>query len=189
MTPHGMGSLTRRAFALLTLSGVFVFGCGSDGPTEPEALSLPELSGGELLRADGSSLDVGTLARFPLIGVYFASPGCPACSAFNPLLIDAYEQMNGSGRPFEVVLITLGVTESAMFDYMAETGMQWLALSPQGTEANALANHYGIRWVPTVVVIDGAGNTVSLNGREDVTQSGAGAYDAWLARAGTGGSP
>jgi len=173
-----------RAPALAALLGCSVVGCGSDGPTEPEAASLPELFGDQLFLADGSPVGVGALANTPLIGIYFASPGCPACGAFNPILRDAYDQMKEDGKPFEVVLVTLGVTESAMFDYMVETGMLWLALSSQGTHANALAHRYDIRWVPTVIIIDGAGNTISVTGREEVTRSGAAAYEAWLAKGG-----
>ena len=171
---------------MASLASFALFGCGNEGPTGPEPTSLPELFGDQLLRADGSSVGVGVLANTSLVGIYFASPGCPACTAFNPVLTGAYAQLKEEGRSFEIVLVAFGVTDSAMLAYMAESGMVWLALSPQSAEANALAQRYDIRWVPTLVIIDGAGNTVSKNGREEVTQRGAAAFDLWLAASGGG---
>jgi hypothetical protein len=100
--------------------------------------------------------------------------------------VDAYDEIRAQGQLFEVVLVTFGVTESVMFDFMADSGMSWLAVSPQGIHGNALAQRYDIRWVPTLVIIDGAGNTVSMDGRQEVTQSGAAAYNGWLTASGGG---
>ena len=174
------------AAALAVLVGSVVFGCGEDGPTEPQAASLTELFGEQLFRADGSPVGVGILDNTPLIGIYFADPGCPACAGFTPMLVSAYDQLREEGRSFEIVLVTPGITESSMFDFMADSGMSWLAVSPESNRSGALARRYNIRWIPTLVIIDAAGGTVSLRGREEVAQSGAGAYDAWLTASGGG---
>ena len=46
------------------------------------------------------------------------------------------------------------------------------------------------RWrgfgVPTLVIIDGDANTISMTGREQLTQSGTATYEAWLAASGGG---
>jgi hypothetical protein len=175
-----------RVVAVAALVGSVVFGCGKRGPTEPQAASLPELFGDQLFRADGSPVGVAILNNTPVIGIYFADPGCPACAGFTPILVDAYDQLREEGRSFEIVLVTLGITDASMFDFMADSGMSWLAVSPQSNRSAALAQRYNIRWVPTLVIIDGAGGTVSLRGREEVAQSGAGAYDAWLTASGGG---
>jgi nucleoredoxin len=142
------------------------------------------LFGNQLFRADGTQVSVGILNGTPVIGIYFASPGCPACGGFTPLLVDAYTDLRGEGKAFEVVLATSGVTESALFEYMTDSGMPWLAVSSQGSKPNALALRYNIRWVPTLVIIDGGGNTISLTGREELTQAGPEIYEAWLAASG-----
>ena len=171
-----------RAFALATLVGWGAFGCGSDdGPTGPESVSLSDLFGTQLFTASGSQVGVGTLENTAVIGIYFASPGCPACEGFTPALVDAYTQLRDEGRSFEVVLVTQGMPDASLFDYMADSGMEWLAVSSQGARASALVQRYNVLWVPTLVIIDGAGNTISLNGRQEVAQSGGAAYDAWLA--------
>jgi len=171
----------RHALAMALLVGLAVSACGGDGPTTPKAASLPELFGDHLYRADGSQVSVQVLEGIPVIGVYFASAGCPACGAFNPLLLDAYTQLQADGRPFGVVLVCGGISEATLFEYMTEAGMPWLAVSSQGSRVDTLLKRWGVRWVPTLVVIDGAGNTLSMTGREEVTENGAGAYDLWLA--------
>jgi hypothetical protein len=170
-----------KTILVAALVGLAVSGCGDDGPTEPEPVSLSDLFGNQLFRADGSSVGVGALDHASVIGIYFASPGCPACGAFTPILIDAYNQLREAGQSFEVVLVTDGISDSSLFDYMADSAMPCLAVSSQGNRANALAQRYDVRWVPTLVIIDGAVNTISLTGREELTQNGAAAYDAWLA--------
>jgi len=98
--------------------------------------------------------------------------------------VNAYDQLRDEGRSFEVILVTGGISEQSLFDYMAGSGMAWLAVSSQSSEGDALAQRYNVQWVPTLVIIDGAANTVSMTGREEVTQSGAAAFDAWLAASG-----
>ena len=169
-----------RSIAAAALLGCAFSGCSGDGPTGPEPASLLEMFGNQLLRADGSTVDAGALDDTAVIGIYFASTGCPACGAFTPVLVDVYDQLQEDGRSFEVVLVIAGVTESALVDHMADSGMSWLAVPSQSSRTKALARLYNVLWVPTLVIIDGATNTVSLNGREEVTQNGAAAFDAWL---------
>lgn len=167
--------------AVAALSAWATFGCGSDGPTEPEPTSLSDLFGNQLFKADGSSVGLAGMDGAAIIGIYFASPGCPACGTFNPILVDAYNQWSAEGKSFEVVLVTAGVSLAELLDYMGESDMPWPAVSPQSNKANSLAQRYNIRWVPTLVIIDGALNTVSLTGREELTQTGPAIYDTWLA--------
>jgi nucleoredoxin len=156
-------------------------GCGGDSPTDPKPASLSELFGNQLLRSDGSSATLQALNGVPLIGIYFADPGCPACAGFTPTLKETYDQLRDEGRPFEVVLVSPGISTSSLLEYMEESGMTWLALSPQSDKGNDLAQRYNVRWIPTLIVVDSYGNTVALGGREEVTLYGTGAYDAWLA--------
>jgi len=163
-------------------------GCGGDGPTgpdlNPDPTTLSDLFGNQLFKVDGSSVGVGTLSQVKVIGVYFASPTCPACTAFTPVLVDAYNQLLTDGRSFEVVLVAPGMNDESLFDFMDDSGMGWLAVLPRSSKTNRLLQHFKIQWVPTLVIIDSAGRTLSVNGREQLTQNGIAAYDSWLAAAG-----
>lgn len=175
------GTYGWRALAVAALMSCAASGCDEGGPTGPKPASLSDLFGGQLLRADGSSVGVQVLDDTPVIGIYFASPGCPACGGFTPILVDAYDQLRQDGRPFEVVLVGLSLGPSSLSEYMEDSEMSWLAVSAGGSKADALVNRYDVRWIPTLVIIDGSGNTISLNGRDELALGGLGAYDAWLA--------
>jgi hypothetical protein len=182
--------LCRKALVAAALFVCATSACGGGGPTDPdldpEAVSLSGLFGNQLYRADGGQVGVDVLMQIPVIGIYFAEPGCTACAAFTPVLVEAYDQLRAEGRSFEVVLVALGVGQASLFDYMADSGMPWLAVRPRSSEANDLLQRYQVQWIPTLVIIDGSGKTISLTGREELAQSGTAAYDAWLA-ASTGG--
>jgi hypothetical protein len=39
-----------------------------------------------------------------------------------------------------------------------------------------------VAWIPTLIVVDGEGRTLSVTGREEVASKGAGAYEDRLAK-------
>ena len=184
MWPKRLRTYGLKVIAVAVLLGSALFGCGDDGPTGPEVATLRDLLGTQFFRADGTQVGFEGLDDTPLVGIYFASLGCPACGAFTPVLADVYNQLKEEGRSFEVVLVTLGISDSALFEFMSDSGMPWLAVSSQSDRAEALVNRYNVRWVPTLVVVDEAGKTISLAGRDEVMQSGTAAYDGWLAASG-----
>jgi len=156
-------------------------GCDRDSPAGLPPPSLPELFGDELYRADGSVVGLEVFDGVPVIGIYFGAGSCSACAPFTPLLVDAYHLLEEDGRPFEVVYVSSDGSEAAMFSYMQESGMPWVAVPWRGDKARALVDRYGVRWIPTLVVVDGAGETISLDGRDELYEKGAAAYDDWLA--------
>lgn len=161
----------------------FVVACdGDESPVEPlPPATLEGLFGDELYRADGSTESLAALDSVPVIGIYFAAYGCPACGTFTPLLVDAYAELREEGQPFEVVFVSADASASAMLAHMEDRQMPWLAVPWGGVKANGLVQRYGIRWIPTLVVIDHEANTITLNGREQLAQDGAAAYTDWLA--------
>ncbi len=167
--------------AAVLLFGCAASGCGGDGPTGLGPTSLPELFGDQLLMAEGSTVSVGTLASTPLIGIYFADRACSACGGFTPLLVDAYSQLREDGRSFQVVLVSPGISMASLLEYMVDSEMPWLAVPPGSDRTNALIQRYNVRWIPTLVIIDGAARTISLTGRNEIAAKGTGAYDDWLA--------
>jgi nucleoredoxin len=171
--------------ASVLLSGPLVSCGGDNGILEPEPpASLQELFGTVLYKADGSSVGIEAVGGKALVAIYFSARGCPACGAFTPLLLNAYGDLQEAGRSFEVVLVSFESSAQDMFTYMADLGMPWLAVPFGGEKAQALTRRYDVRWIPTLVVVDSQGRTVSVTGREEVAAKGAGAYDDWLAKGG-----
>jgi hypothetical protein len=178
---HSRASI-RRAVWTVAACCALVSGCGDDGPTGPSPpATLTELLGDRLYRADGTGVATATLEGVAVIGIYFASQGCPACGRFTPNLVGVYHTLQEQGRSFEVVLVTPATTDSAVLGYMTSAEMPWLAVPAGNAVITGLVERYAVRWVPTLVVIDGAGRTLSRRGREDLDRDGIAAYDDWLA--------
>lgn len=59
--------------------------------------------------------------------------------------------------------------------------MPWIALPFGDSRIAALKTQHSISGIPCLVVLKPDGSVVSANGRGDVTQKGAGAFDAWVA--------
>jgi hypothetical protein len=174
-----------RVLGAAVLAAGLVLACdGSDSVGPPPPASLDELFGDTLLKADGDVVGIEALEGKALIGIYFGARDCPACAVFTPLLVDAYDQIQEAGGSFEVVYVSSDGSATVMHQYMRDAGMQWLALPWAGGRSMALGQRYGVRWIPTVIVVDGAGNTVSTRGHEEIAARGAAAYDDWLARSG-----
>lgn len=119
-----------------------------------------------------------------VIGIYFAAATCPACATFTPQLIAAYDELMEAGKSFEVVLASTDGSTGAMLTHMRRYPMPWLALPAEGSVVPALIQRHGVGWIPTLVVIDGGGRTISTNGRVEISTKGAAAFDDWMAAAG-----
>jgi thiol-disulfide isomerase/thioredoxin len=178
-------AMLRRKLLAVPLLSWLVVACGSTVAPPPPA-SLAELFGPTLLMADGSAVGPEVLEGKALIGIYFGAWGCPACGAFTPLLVDAYDELREAGRSFEVVYVSSDGSAEIMHRYMRDAGMRWPALPWGGSRSAALGQRYGVRYIPTVIIIDGSGATVSLKGYEEIADRGAAAYEGWLARSGGG---
>lgn len=165
-------------------------GCGGTdkavGPGFPtdEAATLAELVGPVLHRADGSTVDVNVAGTKALVGLYFAGGWCSGCGVFTPTLVGFYKQLRQANKSFEVVFISFDESSSKMFSYMRSYGMPWLATPYSRAHADGLADRFGVRFIPTLVIIDPSVRTISTSGREEVDAKGAAAFDDWMAEAG-----
>jgi thiol-disulfide isomerase/thioredoxin len=157
--------------------------CGGDESiVEPEPpASLSELFGPVLYKANGDSVGIEAVeGKAIIIAIYFSARWCPACAGFTPQLLSAYQELEQAGKSFEVVLVSLDDNSQEMFAHMMDYDMPWLAVPYGGEKANGLIRRYAVAWIPTLIVVDGEGRTLSVTGREEVASKGAGAYEDWL---------
>lgn len=151
--------------------------------TAPVSEALKTLFGEDLRDSADQNRGLAALSGKEVIGVYFSAHWCPPCRAFTPRLVKLHNALSEAGKSFEIVFVSADKDAKAMTTYMQETKMPWLAL-PYGSEAVARANaKFGVRGIPMLVILDKEGNIISKNGRGEVSQSGAAAYDAWAAKA------
>lgn len=147
-------------------------------PPAADAKWISALFGEELLKPDGSKASTKTLAG-KKVGIYFSAHWCPPCRGFTPVLVKTYNELAAADKAFEIVFVSFDRSADAMVGYIKETKMPWLAVPYESPLRDALAKKYGVRGIPTLVIVDDKGNTVSENARGDVASSGAAAFDKW----------
>ena len=136
---------------------------------------LTKLFPEKLLNRTGKEVPRDLLAG-KFVGVYFSAHWCPPCRAFTPKLV---KFRNENREEFEVVFASSDRSPEAQFDYMRGAGMEWLTLPHRGPDANRLAQKFGVRGIPMLVILSPEGKVISSNGRADIMTQGNTALDAW----------
>jgi nucleoredoxin len=143
--------------------------------TAPPQPTLEELLGPSLLTSakGAKKATAAALKDKDLILLYFSASWCPPCKTFSPLLIDFYNNISKDAK-LEVIYVA---SDRTVDDFKAYYGkMPWLAVpSDEGAAAikNGLAEKLKITGIPTLVVLDKAGNFVTDQAREPVTAAAA----------------
>jgi nucleoredoxin len=110
---------------------------------------------------------------------YFSASWCPPCRQFTPVLATLYEQSNTSGKQFEVVYISWDQTEAQFNDYFGH--MPWLAVPFNNKPVrDALYQSFGVNGVPSLILVNKAGQPVNRDGRKDATTLGPRAVEKWI---------
>lgn len=142
---------------------------------------MEHLKGTKLVKKDKSEVNADEVLEDALIiGLYFSAHWCPPCRAFTPVLAKAHKKMKEANYKIEIVFVSADNDENAMFEYMNECHGEWYAV-PFGSEVTSKLNDkYSISGIPTLVVIKKDGTIVREDGGDDVEESGAKAFEAWI---------
>jgi tartrate dehydratase beta subunit/fumarate hydratase class I family protein len=62
---------------------------------------------------------------------------------------------------------------------MEKYGMKWYTLPHGSDAAKQLSKKYEVRGIPALVIVDADGNTITKNGRGDVSKDPSGALASW----------
>ncbi|MGM0567708.1 MAG: thioredoxin-like domain-containing protein [Elusimicrobiota bacterium] len=127
--------------------------------------NIKNMFGDNLIDRTGSEFSPDILGD-KTIAIYFSASWCPPCRKFTPILIDAYNTLQEQEVPFEAVLVSADRSESDMMKYMKDYQMPWLAInySDQAT-IQALYSKYNVRGIPSLIIIDADGETISEKGQ------------------------
>lgn len=139
---------------------------------------IREFFGDKLTQADGKEVSPDKLAG-KTIGIYFSAHWCPPCRQFTPMLVKTYNELQKAGKPFDIVFISSDQGAEQMRNYMTEAKMPWKALPFGDRHKLVLGHKYQVRGIPTLVIVDKDGKTITTSGRVNVMQKGAAAFDDW----------
>lgn len=136
-------------------------------------MTLTEILGDQLINHKGENISVSDLASKKIVGVYFSAHWCPPCRFFTPVLIETYQKLVKNGESIEIVFVSSDKDQNAFKEYYGS--MPWLAVDYQDRERKQkLAEMFGVRGIPTFVILDGSGNLLTKDGRTVVAQDTSG---------------
>ena len=136
---------------------------------------LAEMLPSKLLDSSGKKISQDELAG-KTVGFYFSAHWCPPCRTFTPSLVKFRDDNKDD---FEIVFVSSDKSPQAQMGYMEETNMKWLTLPHRGKAANSLAGKYGVRGIPALIIVSPEGETITKNGRGDVSGNPKGALAKW----------
>ncbi len=145
---------------------------------EKVAKTLYKLFGDKLKNAKKSSMSIDELAG-KTIGIYFSAHWCPPCRAFTPNLVKFYNSLKKDGKPFEIVFVSSDRDKKAMYKYMKEMKMPWLALPYGDKHKKSLSSEFNVRGIPKLVILSSSGELITENGRGDVKGGDTSVFDKW----------
>ena len=134
---------------------------------------------GANLKGKNGNVPTASLQSVDVVLLYFSASWCPPCRQFTPVLAQLYEQVNASGKRFEVVYVSWDQNIQQFNDYYGH--MPWLALPFENAAAkDALYQSFGVNGVPTLVLVNKQGGIVNKEGRKDVSTMGPAAVQKWV---------
>jgi len=145
-----------------------------------EVASALDLFPEKLYNAKGEEVSRESL-KGKVVGIYFSAHWCPPCRAFTPNLVKFRDKNKDE---FEIVFVSSDKDEAAQKAYMKETGMKWLAVKFGSNDIKELKKRYGLKGIPTLIIVGPDGKTITKDGRGDVTRQPAKSLDAWKTKAG-----
>ena len=147
----------------------------ADKATKELRPELTKLLPEKLIDSSGKEVSRDELAG-KTVGFYFSAHWCPPCKAFTPSLV---KFRDANKEDFEVVFVSSDRSPAAQMSYMKEFDMKWFTIKHRSKEANALAQKYGVRGIPALIIVGADGKTITKDGRRDVSSNPNGALASW----------
>lgn len=149
----------------INLAGIFLLltiSCNSQNKNQEIRLMIgdiaPELA---YKNPEGKELKLSSL-KGKLVLIEFWASWCPPCRKENPNLVDAYQKYTNvnfkNGKGFEIFSLSLDKSNAAWVKAINKDELFWqYHVSDLGGWQSEGANKYGIRSIPSNIMIDGNG--------------------------------
>eukprot|EP00927_Polykrikos_kofoidii_P068109 TRINITY_DN634_c0_g1_i5.p1 TRINITY_DN634_c0_g1~~TRINITY_DN634_c0_g1_i5.p1 ORF type:complete len:418 (+),score=72.36 TRINITY_DN634_c0_g1_i5:74-1327(+) len=148
---------------------------GEEFPWLPKSLS-EIMTGAKIIGAGGEEYGVEALTG-KVYGLYFSAHWCPPCRGFTPKLAEWYTK-DLKAKGFEVLFVSSDRDEGSFKEYFGE--MPWLALDyADRKRKEQLSSLFGVSGIPSFVLVDSDGSTITKDGRAAVSSDPVGANFPW----------
>jgi len=138
---------------------------------EQESNCWVDLLGPELLKKE-ETVQTATALEGKYVALYFSAHWCGPCRGFTPKLAEQYKTIVGAGKNWEVIFCSSDQDDNAFKSYYKE--MPWLALPYSKRDLKEkLSSKYGVRGIPTLVLLNEAGELITTAGRGKVQNADA----------------
>lgn len=140
-------------------------------------MAFVEMFGANLLTKDGLKPTDEVLAGKSAVAIYFSAHWCPPCRGFTPKLAGWYSE-NLRAKGLEIVFVSSDKGEKEFTDYYGEH--PWAALPFDQRELKAqLSKKFKVQGIPSLVILDAEGKTITKDGREAVSKDPTGEKFPW----------
>jgi len=134
---------------------------GTRFPWTPKPLF--ETIGGRFIDKDAKEYTMNDIQSKNVIGFYFSAHWCGPCQMFTPTLVKFYNQLKEEGKSFEIVFVSSDEGQAAFNEYFSE--MPWKALPFGDPRERLLKQQFGVRGIPSLIIVDNTGKILSSQGR------------------------
>ncbi|KAL4488838.1 hypothetical protein ABPG72_016491 [Tetrahymena utriculariae] len=145
----------------------------------------PEFKFGRTFEGKKERLDQNLFEANDIVCLYFAASHCYPSKAFTPKLIEFYNEVNiedinieNNKRPLEIILVPFDKSDDEFKKYFRQ--MPWISLPYDLERIESYRNHFNVKGIPQLVVLDGEGNILVQNACQDVLKNGEDAYQDWI---------
>jgi len=104
-----------------------------------------------------------------VIGIYFSAHWCPPCRAFTPQLARVYNECKEKGKSFDIVFVSSDSGHDGFLEYFEMMPWHALPFSDRDTKEE-LSNKFGVRGIPSLVLVKPDGSVITKAGRSTVMQ-------------------
>lgn len=140
-------------------------------------MAFVEMFGEQLLTKDGLKSTQEVLSGKSAVGIYFSAHWCPPCRGFTPKLAAMYRN-DLEAKGFRIIFVSSDKDEKSFKDYHAE--MPWAALPFENrSKKEELSSKYKVRGIPSFVILNPDGSTITTDGREAVSADPKGEDYPW----------
>lgn len=125
-----------------------------------------QMFGDTLVSKDGEVKTADVVSGKSCVMIYFSAHWCPPCRGFTPGLAEAYKGSEKAGQDTVIIFASSDRDQGGFDEYYAE--MPWHAIPFSKRDAKQkLSEQFGISGIPTLVVLDGAGQLITKEGRAE----------------------